>query len=396
MSWSGDLVSYSGLAIFVGLPLARAPIWLASALPFVLAAAAMTLAAVVIMHPKVLRPHRAWQPVLALVLVIPSTWWAYWWSGPALAGDPQARQFANGITFWQTLNGQYVIPTALVTTAWVLLGRMRPRQTWLFLMLMMALGLAIGFIGPVFALGVILGLPLLGLSLLLLGRIPSPERLLGSTLLWFMTIVGAAASHWSPGSRARALGLPHPLVNEDFVLVQVKSMPLALSQWWGAVWTAGALVTLSVIAFLAYLLRRRGVRFDVRRLVSFGVGSVAFSLILILVNRVAEAFAYQAFWHELQTRMFVWIALIAFGAAAGSWIADRDLQSAWAPALFVTAMVGIILSLAAVASLTGAMAARSSAWKEGPAPLPGISDIEVDWIHSSWQELVDHGRFADR
>jgi hypothetical protein len=390
--WSGDLTSMFANTLFVGLPLMRLPWSLASALPF-LASAAMAVGLGVWLIIRVpvpsMRPSSRLVSGLLLIPVAAIAWWGYWWVTVLQSREaPNAYPLAQGVTFWQNLNAGYVVTATLLIWGWLILeSRKVSRRLWPFYL---AVGLLAGFNGPVFAGSALVMIALLAVSSLLRAGIRVRERGVSWLIAGLGIVVGGVASNLSPGSQYRGTLLASPEIDANLMLrLTGEAIPGGLNDWWSAVTSPGAWAVIILLTGTTALLARQGWTPNLDYFLTTGAALLAFSLILSLVSRASEFFAYPAYWHLVQPRTVAWLGLVMIAAALGTLTSRLGQDSLAVPVTVTATAVALVLAAASIALMTSEILARGQAWETGPAPLAHVSDIEDPngWQRAAWTEL---------
>ena len=387
-TWVGDVFSWTSNVLFVGVPLAFLPLPFASAVAFLVAALSVAIAATVLVTRTMDKPSAQWLTLAPLALSLPALWWAYFWTASAFGNASElSSNLAAAIAMWPTINAQYVIPIAILTLAWFLLSRTTSWSLTVRLVLYAGLGLLVGLTGVVLAVSLITFLPLLALGRFIMANRVERLEIYSWSSAVLGTSLGALVSHKSPGSTERMSLLNEPTVSFDFILAVLRSMPRAVLEWGGGVWNPGAVVVLAVTCALGVIATLRGARVNAVGLAASGTALIALSLITSIWNRVSEFFSYEAFWHVLQVREITWMGLVALGFSLGHVVAKPSTLEWLTPSVLFAGGIGVILSLAAIATMSNAILVRYEQWSQGPAPFADIGDIETDWVREAWQEL---------
>lgn len=397
MQWSGELVGVVTNTVLVGLPLAHLPWWAASSTALIAAAGAVLLLALTLF--SVLSSNscssaklRTIGYVTLAVLVVPLSWWSFWWVPAVLdsegpSGDVSA--LAGALTHWQNLNGGYVVVTALgfMTYVGVIWG-LRPRGSLGFAASVFV-GLVTGLSGALYVASAFVTLSIIWTLLwLVVHRI--------RRYVWVMHggfLLGAIGGFilWasSPGGRLRAaaqsVGLPP--IRELWQW----TFPAGLANWFEFVWNPGGAVALLLVATTCALLVRAGWSVQSDRALALAGGLLCWSLVYSILSRVVESGVYQAYWHRIPTGIAVFAAELCLAVAFGNWVArsSRLLMVGAAAVLLVSAPMSVL----AIGWMTASMQSRVVAWDAGPAPLPRLADIEdgSGWV-KCWADL---GKFRD-
>ena len=393
-SWSGDLTMQFANTLFVGLPLLHLPWAFASALPFLMAAACVSLVGLwVFQHvsEETCRPSR---PIGSLVMLFPILavmWWGYWWVTVLQSKDAaDAYPLAVGITVWQNLNAQYVITSSALVLIWLLLETGSSDHERLRVVGYVAWGLMAGFNGPVFAVSICLMLLLLGTALLVTNPIALRQRGLCWVAAGISVVAAGLISHYSPGSQSRkALFGDLEMDGRTLNKLLTEALPKGLSDWWASVTSPGSLALVIAVSGLTVLLAVQGWQFKTRPAALMSLAFLAFSLITSVVNRASEIFSYSAWWHLVTPRTLTWMGIVAAGITLGSTLVRLSATRSYAPLLVIAGAGSLIFVASSLALMAYQMQSRHLLWGLGPAPVVDVvSDIEPGggW-EDCWREL---------
>lgn len=393
-TWSGDVTARVSDYVWVGFPLVALPWGVASALPFVATSAALTAVVLALLAGGASGALRAQAPWLFLVPILPVAWWAYWWIPVRVgamrsdgSGDGLTVDLANSITTWQTVNSAYVLlPCVLLLL--LLVARPILRRSWkISVPVFLALGFVIGTAGLVLA-----GATLLAISAAVVAQVALRLRwrtaVLPAVALCSGLLVGVVISYLSPGSRARAEILAENPALDPVTLSSLWDwvFPQAIGEWLSGLVNWGSLLAFVLVGGMGFLATRAGLRADVVRLERVSAGLVGFSFLLSLTNRASEAFAYPAFWHQISTRTFIFLALSLLAVSVGARLATfKQGFLVIVPAVFA---LGLVAAATSMVTLSGSVQERFSRWEAGPAPLGSISDTAESWSAECWTDLT--------
>lgn len=392
--WSGDLTTTFSNVLLVGLPLLSLPWELASAIPFTAAVtSAVGLAAWLLVFRQQesrSRRERGFQILLILPLLAIG-WWGYWWVPVLFSKDAHDMySLAQGVTFWQNLNSAYVVTTLLLTWAWIYLEG-RATTAWLGALYFL-LGLLAGFSGPVFAGGALVMIVLIAIYAWLGTNSDLPKR----GLLWLVACIGltfgAVASYFSPGSQLRMTVLADPKLDSNLLLrILSEGVPRGVQDWWVALTSPGSWVLVLLLIGSTALLVNFGWTPKPIALARIGIALVMFSLVLSIVNRLSEFFAYEAYWHMVTPRTAAWIGIVLLAASLGGACGRLPRQALVVPLLTLSCAIGLMLVIGGVALMVSEVYAREIRWERGPAPLAHVTDIEDPdgFQRRAYLELLD-------
>lgn len=388
-TWSGDLSLVIANTVLVGLPLQHLPWSVATAIPFVLSGLLVagfgTWLAVAssIGIGKQVRP--LWRLVLFVVAFV--LWWAYWWVNFAVSGGAAYSSFlARGITFWQNLNSQYVITVTALAWAWLWLETRAGNNRVLLGAGSLLWGILAGMCGPVFAMSVASTL-----VFVLIFRIVQSGHV-QRAWLWITgalgVILGAAVSHFSPGTQSRAQLVTPRSRDTGFVSAILNVTDDSVMDWWSGIFNPGSLVVLLIVGVVVCLTVRLGASFQANRAAILSVAFLSFALLVNVVNRLSELFTYEAWWHVITARTFTWFGLCMMGVWLGTTLSSRVRGPLLTPLLILGGFLGVLLTTSGIDMMADEVLTRVKLWEIGPAPLEGMSDIEEGggWT-SSWLAL---------
>ena len=398
-NFSGYLTPSFGANTLVGLPLLHLPLAVASAIPFITAAALVTLATVVNLRGAYADLSR-WMKAL-LVGAVPTvmvSWWAYWWLPMTLGQQGNSRFLAQGLTHNQILNGGHVFQTALVVVllslAWrsIIAGG---RSWWA---LIPAAGVSAAFSGPAMALGLLL----MALAIVVASWISGSTRvkvvMAAVGLLTVCTVIASVVAQAAPGTQARSqqLGLHVSLGFTQLGEMVNAVLPSSVFAWAEAFLSPGTVVVVLLTTFVSWLFVRSGFKVDVPWVAGAALALTCFSLTLSIASRFTEIFAYDAFWHFTDTRVAAFIAIVLAGVALGQVIA-RFAGVAWDSTVLLAGSVGLMLAVGSILSMTISIADRAAVWERGPAPIEGVvTEILDDERGFCWGFLAAIRELPDR
>ena len=392
-SWSGAVTSTLSLTLFVGLPLRHLPWSVASAIPFLSSAILMAAVGIWLLAPLLPEQNRGDKAGTYLVsfAALLATWWGYWWL-PAHLNPGESTDFAIalGATHWQSVLAGYVIPMSPLVWAWLYLWTKRVSNLGLSTVIHFSLGLLAGFGSAVFAASSVV--MILALGLLTVVRRGPLLRSQGFSLISTTVgvVIGALASHFSPGSQYRASLFSGPEDSPNVLLLLIpEALSSGVSDWVDAISRPAAFMVVVVIGGTTFALSQGQQSLGVRPLLGISVGLLGFSLVSFIVNRASELFVYEAFWHLTGPRAIAWIGLIALAVALGNYL-SRFKQSALSTlAIVLSTFIGLYFLIASLDFMCRQIIDRSEPWELGPAPVYDISDIDDPhgWVLTSWLEL---------
>lgn len=388
--WAGDLFQMSLVELLVGQPLVHLPLEVASAIPFLLTALSVSSVALFLVFRATQGTKR--NTLLALFTgssLILTLWWAFWWV-PTLAekdANGTTALLASATTHWQNVNIAYVLVPMVLIGAWTLL---HTHESWSRRVRLTGFAL-VGFLsgtgGMQFAVSAIGFAIVLWITSSWLTSRFIRKRVLETTVFIVATCMGMSIVLLSPGAALRGdlLAETRPLQYVSPGAVFAWVFPQGVFEWFSAFFHAGSIVVLIASMGLAVVFALLRIEVSATRLLCAASCLFGFSFIISLATRAADAFSYTAFWHEAMPRAIVFVALVLAGTAAGVWLLSRTNR---VTSLLVVAAVLVAgaASVGSILEMRSEISSRSVAWQSGPAPLPGLPDIELDWIGACWND----------
>ena len=126
----------------------------------------------------------------------------------------------------------------------------------------------------------------------------------------------------------------------------------------------------------------------------FVVTPFILSLLTFVVTKVSEMFAYKAWWHELSSRTYLFIAFFTFGMYCMQILVKRIRLELTLLELVVFS-TAIFIALYAVKQSSDAIIEREIRWEQGPAQVtPNMDpfDRETAWVNECWIQLEEKKR----
>ena len=382
---------FSGL-LLVGYPLLLLPWSLVSALPFWAAAMIMALAGIQVIRYSIVVvaiPKMLLFSVFPAALVI--SWWAFLWWPISWGEFGLATSFALGFTHFQSLNGTYVVQTALFVTFTLLLWFHAKDRPVPYAILFVLPGVIAGFAGITLAITVAIS----GLLILsywkLTGIMKQGHRRLAVFVLSASSLVSGLLSHTSPGARTRAVTAQVDLEfsHERVATVIRGTFPKFIQDLFDAYIHPGSIAVVLILGLAVFLLKGTGTRLSRQRVLGLTAVLFTTSLVASLVSRIGENFFPNEFWHFANLRIFAFFTTVNLGILIGMTVRGPRKRSSQLFAVTGSAII-FLVTVAALLEMTNSIVNRSIEWTLGPAPILGvISDIETadGWQRSCWISL---------
>lgn len=398
-SWNtvnGYLVSVFSASIWVGWPLAHLPLSLASLIPFVAAALGLGLF-VACLCSKFLGLGKV--KVIFFCMLIAFCWWIFLWAPEAYDGlifttnSFQMREtflLAYGLTHWQTSNGLYILQLVTVLLGLWIVVNFCPKQKWKRYFLYTFLGLISGMTGPTLAASIIL----FSVAVLISWRINNFKNsyVLESELFCFIfaSLIGLLVTQFlSPGNyqRQAMVGTSFELSPMQFIDLIDISFRFAIRLWFSGYISLGALLVFILCLGISFFYSNEEAAEKIKPIRDLGFLFGLFSLLQIFINRAAEFFAYQGYWHFISPIACIFISICCIGVWAGVFIYQSEGRIKFATAITFALLLASLMGTSANLYMVKSIYQRQALWSGGPAPTPGVTDIDVEWVRGCWKEL---------
>lgn len=397
LTWSGDIVGIFISSAITGWPIVFLKWSIGSAIPFMLAAASLSLV-VYRLVSELTSMNRNSKFVLAASVsaFVPIAWWSFWWITPLLAPKTdEILLLPNTITFWQTINSGYIVTMSFSIVCFLAVDRL-PRR-FAFTLMSLA-GLLAGLSGLVLACTLI---TLALCTLTWLFKYHPTETLRKKNYIAYImgAIIGLLAAMLAPGTTARRSVLSqNPMITDlDLFSLLEWTFPQALWEFMVAILGLGtALVTL-FFGSIGLILSTNLEISDVTKIKYRSTQLFVFALLLSLFSQLSEAFSYPAFWHLVPIYALIFLLIVYgsffLGIRFGKGIQQRTRR--FATVLLIATQIAMVLS---VLEMGDAIAKRYDTWSQGPAPLYQIADIEQNpsYLWDCWKTIENFRELPDR
>jgi hypothetical protein len=248
---------------------------------------------------------------LTKIIFFAISWWVYFWTEPAIHLNIH-NDFANGLTFWQTLNGQYVIPfqvlIIILAFNWPLI---RNPYSYKFYLVILLLGILAGTAGTALSIAFLAAGIILGAWTIF--KYKAINRV---ACFWFLLCVSVLAAtlvchFFSPGSIARE-SVIHPSYDLSGIrplLIIKKTIIEGFRIWIRSYVNYGALVCFVLTAGFSYFSSSGEIVKGPKKAIWISGGLALFSLLQCFVNRLSEEFTYPGYWHYLDAKMCTFLSM---------------------------------------------------------------------------------------
>jgi hypothetical protein len=390
-TWSGFVLSVVTGSLFVGAPLAYLPFDVASAIPFIAVALGMGITINFLTRDI----SSGFIEKLMTIVLVAFGWWTYLWSTPNFNHHMQySVLLANGLTFWQTLNGQYVIQLQILIS--ILFISLRAFKHSLFLSILSGsiIGLISGSAGTTLSLSILI----IGLMIIVLNRFLKTKTLSNHIYFWWALCIFLLASviacHFlflGNIIRVKALNIHVDTSLTSLLFIGKTTFIEGLKNWAKSYLNHGAilffLLTCSfywIRGFQRYLPKGKDV-------LTLGFLFSIFALVQCFINRLSEFFSYEGYWHFVSPMVCCFISIYFFGVWGAIILTSKKLKNTHVQILIGIFALVVILGINVNIFMFGKIEDRHKQWLAGAAPREGISDIEdgKGWQNVCWSKLIN-------
>ncbi|MBT8584881.1 hypothetical protein G6694_09645 [Polynucleobacter paneuropaeus] len=299
---------------------------------------------------------------------------------------------ANGLTHWQTLNGQYVIPLQIIITLLTLYwpSRYRLQSRFLFAAPIL-IGLFIGTAGTSLSLSFIIFA-----GLVMCWSLHENKKLRDGNYFWIYLLgsimLGVIFCHLlSPGSilRAKTLNLDSTFsIGRISSLMQITFIE-GFKEWFRSSFSLASLVCISLASGFSYFIcsiQNKSYPTKTWRIAAlFGI----FALLQCFVNHLADELTYRAYWHYVDSLVCIFISLVLFGLWIGSFLATKKFNWRVNGVISLLMMIMFVIGIRANIVMVNKIQLRHQQWVVGGSSDDGISDIngQSGWEMACWEKL---------
>ncbi len=371
---------------FIGLPLVYLDWSFASSFSYVLTFALSSLPIIFLLNIKKM-------PVTFLIgifLMIPFAWWVFLWSPEFFAMPIDDKiLMAHGLTHWQNINVGYILPIEILFAA-VFFLHVKNKINIGMISAAIITGMMIGTSGTTLS----LSFTMVAVMAFIYFRYLQPQST--RSTLWFFLLISSIAgliiSHGiSPGHWQRQLMISPRLNNSIHNIRDLIRFSFITPRdlWINCYISKGSLLVFSLLMPTAFLLYKDTFNYIRAAFTGFLILAI-YSLMLLLLNRLAETFSYVGYWHNANVLFCIFLSVALCALGVGAWLASLSINHARIRFLLcVILFFGFIPATFINLYAADNIKERKIRWDKGPAPLTGIVDIELEngWAKSCWIAL---------
>jgi hypothetical protein len=391
-SFIADISTLAGNYFLIALPAVFLPYGIGTSVTFIACLVSLSAVFVMFMRFTTTKKRNRFLSITIVFCFTYLSWLTYWIVlGRGNSGNEISRGTVGDLVFfgsimnWQAANINYVI---LPCIALLIYSKMFTKNfsSWNPIVVVV-FGLIIG--GSFYVLSSVF--ILLILSQLVFNYFKYDEATIkafkNEVLVLIFALLSLAASYFSPGAQTRRLNY-----TQDVPILSIpKTVVEGIFDWFPTLYLPALLITFLLGATLfrvfAYL-KINEMNLDVSK---FVVTPFILSLLTFVVTKVSEMFAYKAWWHELSSRTYLFIAVFTFGMYCMQILVKR-IRLEFTLLELVVFSTAIFVALYAVKQSSDAIIERKIRWEQGPAQVtPNMDpfDRETAWVNECWIQLEE-------
>ena len=388
---SGFVFSLTLGSLLVGLPLVGLPFWLASAIPFLFIALAMGFLVLSIANLKLKLITKVF-----FISFIAFCWWLFLWLPMSIDSVLYfGKSETNGLTFWQTLNGTYVIQLQILlglfvcASRWITIHRTQIACSSLAVFT----GALAGFSGTALSVSVIAFSALIIISL----QLSNPQNAKAWKNYWLLLGISTTIGLWlchtqSPGNhlREQAIGIHLDFSIAEIVGILFTSLLQGFRKWVKFYFNLGGVGLFALICSFSYQMAKLNIFVSKSKELWLGLAFAFFALLQCCVSRLADQLTYIAYWHYISALVCVFLSIYLLASYCGCWAERRIRNGPWINSVSMALLVALtILGAYGNGLMAREIMLRGQVWAHGPANLEGVSDIEDPngWQMGCWIKL---------
>jgi hypothetical protein len=199
------------------------------------------------------------------------------------------------------------------------------------------------------------------------------------------TVISISFSYFSPGARKRSINYAQDVSIVDIV----KTAAEGIFTWFSTLYLPAIAITLVMGAIFYRIARALDLGELNLQVQKFVLIPFSLSFITFVVTKVSELYAYKAWWHELSSRTFLFIAVFSFGIYLMQ-IADVHIPKEFTFLTLTIFATTIFISVFALKQAESSIENRKLKWEVGPAQVTKDMDPfdrETPWVNECWIQL---------
>ena len=190
----------------------------------------------------------------------------------------------------------------------------------------------------------------------------------------------------SPGNihRQTMVGTSFALSSIQFIDLMDTSFRFAIRLWFSGYLSSGSILIFVLSLGLSYFYSNSESISKIKPIRDLAYLFGLFAFLQIFINCAAEFFVYQAYWHFISSIACIFISICFMGVWAGAFIYHVDSQTKYSVVIKFLLVFATLMGTSVNIHMVKSFYQRQALWSSGPAPSPGVTDIDVQWVRGCW------------
>ena len=385
-----DVTTLTGNYFLIALPAVYLPYGVGTSVTFIFCLITISIVVIKFLNIKISDWKKSTLFTVFVFFYSLLAWVSYWFvlgrgnSGNMISrGEAGDMVFFGAILNWQAANINYVILPLLALL--IFSGMFTERFARRNIILAFLAGIIIG--GSFYVTASVFLLLLTVHLVLEIARTDqfSVRKFRNVVVVIVATVISISFSYFSPGARKRSINY----VQDVSIVDIVKTAAEGIFTWFSTLYLPAIAVTLVIGAIFYRLVRALNLGEFNLQVQKFVLIPFSLSFITFVVTKVSELYAYKAWWHELSSRTFLFIAVFSFGIYLMQ-IADAYIPKQFTFLTLTIFATTIFIAVFALKQAESSIENRKIKWEVGPAQVTKDMDPfdrETPWVNECWIQL---------
>ena len=385
-----DVTTLTGNYFLIALPAVYLPYGVGTSVTFIFCLITISIVVIKFLSVKMSDWKKSTLFIVFVFFYSLLAWISYWLvlgrgnSGNMISrGEAGDMVFFGAILNWQAANINYVILPLLALL--IFSGMFTERFTRRNIILAFLAGIIIG--GSFYVTASVFLLLLTVHLVLEIARTEqfSVRKFRNEIVVIVATVISISFSYFSPGARKRSINYAQDVSIVDVV----KTAAEGIFTWFSTLYLPAIAITLVMGAIFYRLVRALNLGEFNLQVQKFVLIPFSLSFITFVVTKVSELYAYKAWWHELSSRTFLFIAVFSFGIYLMQ-ITDAYIPKQFTFLTLTIFATTIFIAVFALKQAESSIENRKIKWEVGPAQVTKDMDPfdrETPWVNECWIQL---------
>ena len=385
-----DVTTLTGNYFLIALPAVYLPYGVGTSITFIFCLITISIVVIKFLNIKIGDWKKSTLFTVFVFFYSLLAWISYWLvlgrgnSGNMISrGEAGDMVFFGAILNWQAANINYVILPLLALL--IFSGMFTERFTRRNIILAFLAGIIIG--GSFYVTASVFLLLLTVHLVLEISRSEqfSVRKFRNVVVVIVATVISISFSYFSPGAKKRSIYY----AQDVSIVAIVKTAAEGIFTWFSTLYLPAIAITLVMGAIFYRLVRTLKLGEFNLQVQKFVLIPFSLSFITFVVTKVSELYAYKAWWHELSSRTFLFVAVFSFGIYLMQ-IADAYIPKEFTFLTLTIFTTTIFIAVFALKQAESSIENRKIKWEVGPAQVTKDMDPfdrETPWVNECWTKL---------